>query len=427
MVSGTSEPSAFSDDDVARLTREANEILTWLLASPDGQDAMKFSRAQKVVKQVIDMETREAARKAFAQQQSHADIDFLGRVETLQDVLQRPEEPVRARIEDLLVVGHNTTVAAPAKTGKTVLQANRVRSYVDGVPFLGRYEVYTPVSGNVAVWNYELSDNQMHNWFRRLGIRNADKVFVANLRGRGHYLQDDLICEMAVKWLIEHEIEVWEIDPLQAALRGSVNDDAVAAEWIGNVERVKAEAGVKDLVLTVHMGHAASYKDADKATERAIGSARWMGWPDNMWTYIRNRDDGLNYLRAQGRDVDVDEFSVDWDPETYELRHRGEKSGRKDVAANRVWVSLRDALLKEQSTPKYRLDLEESAGTNGTAKATARRYVRVLKTAGLIESYNAPNPNGSGRDVLAYRVTEGGRAILGEAVSNPPEGYEWDF
>jgi hypothetical protein len=332
-----------------------------------------------------------------------------------------------ARIEDLLVVGHNTTVAAPAKTGKTVLQANRVRSYVDGVPFLGRYGVTTPVSGNVAVWNYELSENQMHSWFRRLGISPSglDKIFVGNLRGKGYMLQDDLICELAIKWLVEHEIEVWEIDPLQAALRGSVNDDAVAAEWIQNVERVKAEAGVKDLVLTVHMGHAASYKDADKATERAIGSARWMGWPDNMWTYIRG-DEGVNYLRAQGRDVDVSEFSVDWNPETYELTHRGEKSGRKDVAADKVWKNVRDALLKEQQGPRYHDDVKKAGGASGADQSKAKKILDDLESYGLIENYQTTRP-GKARKVGAWRVTEGGKAILGEAASGAPEGYAWSF
>lgn len=282
--------------------------------------------------------SRDIAQKALSQlgtQPAYLQFDDI----SMEDVLKQPEQPIQWRIEYLLQAEHNTTVAAAAKTGKTVLAINRLKSLVDGTEFLGRFPVITPVEGNVAYFNYELGERQMHAWIRSAQIKRPERLWVRNLRGKGLYLQDDTACEATVNWLRLHDIEIWEIDPLQAALRGSVNDDAVAAEWIANVEKVKAEAGVKDLIVTTHTGHLSKADDDGySANERSIGSSRWIGWPDNLWTYVNI--DGTRFLRAVGRDVDMPEFGVDFDRSTLMLTDKGKGTSRVAIKSSRAWKAI---------------------------------------------------------------------------------------
>lgn len=294
-------------------------------------------------------------------------------VQTLQEVLERPEEPLEWRIEELLISEHNTTLAAPAKGGKTTLMVNLLRALVDESPFLGRFHVTKPLQGRIAMWNYELSERQMHSWLRSAEIKHPDRVAVLNLRGRGLFLQDNDACEWAVEWLRQAETELWVIDPLQAGLRGTVNSDETAGEWISNVERVKAEAGVSDLIVVTHTGHLSKADETGRAgNERTIGSARWQGWPDNMWTYVKD-DEQVRYLRAVGRDVDVDEFALDFDKETLTLSYKGEDTSRQDQRQTKAWRTMLDALRADPDGLHAGSVLREQMKGSGSERTAAMR------------------------------------------------------
>src|SRR5690606_9728263 len=109
--------------------------------------------------------------------------------------------------------GHNTTIAARYKVGKTTLITNLIRSFADGEPFLGEFWTER-TTGNIVVFNHELSDNQFTNWLRRAGIKNTDKIIPVNLRGKGLYLQDEDAQEWAIELLRACNAEVWIVDPL---------------------------------------------------------------------------------------------------------------------------------------------------------------------------------------------------------------------
>lgn len=393
--------------------KQARELLAYINEA-EGYENYKLDRVQTIAKRVMDMELSDEAKRIFVEQQSHADLNYLDTTPTLADLLSEPPEPVVARIEDLMLVDHNTTVAAAAKTGKTTLLVNRVRTYVDGTPLFGRYPLVTPLEGNVGVFNYELSENQMTDWFRKVPPKNAHRVRVANLRGKGLFLQDDASCEAAIKWLKQNEVEIWEIDPLQAALRGTVNDDAVAGAWIANAEMVKHEAGVRDMVLTVHMGHAASLKDADAASERAIGSARWMGWPDNMWVYVKDPQN-VRYLRAVGRDIDVAEFGLTFERSTFNLAYKG--GDRKTGIKADIWTEIRNRLTSAREPVAHEKLLISKGESN---KAKVRSVLNVLHAEGLVEKVKLPkDPSARGAAPSGWELTAVGRTYITEAVDLP--------
>lgn len=316
-------------------------------------------------------------------------------VETLEDALKRDREPVTYRIDHMLVVGHNTNIAASYKTGKTTLLGNRARALADGVPFLDAFDV-KPVDGKIVIFNYEVSDNQFLTWLDRLDIKNKHLIVPVNLRGKGVYIQDDIWCEWAIKTLRELECEVWEIDPLSAAIRGNTKDEEVASEWIARAERIKAEAGVSDLILTTHTGHLAGF-DADgrAANERTAGAARWMGWPDSLWTYTKDKDEN-RYLSVLGRDVECEEFQVSMDPTSMRLSDKGRGTSRAKAKDLKAWAQTLIYIRDHPSCTAT--DLTDEVGRDG-AKAKKRAI-----EMGLVEEVDLPH-EGRGRPAKGLRLT----------------------
>ena len=67
------------------------------------------------------------------------------------------------------------------------------------------------------------------------------------------------------------------------------------------------QAGVSELVLTAHAGWNG---------ERTRGSSALEDWPDVIVTMNKDEATGQRFIRAEGRDVDVDEDGLHYDPAT---------------------------------------------------------------------------------------------------------------
>lgn len=244
---------------------------------------------------------------------------------SLTEELSRPDEAAEWRIKGLLGVGHNAIVVAKRKAGKTTLIGNLVRSLVDCESFLGRFDV-TPGTGAVAIFNYEVDERQYRRWLRETGIINTDQVHVLHLRGSTLPLSDDRVRAWVVKWLKDRQISTWIPDPYSRAYIGSVvngNADPEVGKFLDTLDVIKAEAGVSELVMPVHSSKA----KVESGDESAIGSQRLEGWPDSMWYLTKDYETGLRFLRAEGRDIDVDEEQL-----TYDLATRSLKLGGWDRA-----------------------------------------------------------------------------------------------
>jgi hypothetical protein len=112
---------------------------------------------------------REAQRTIDADRAEDIELpDFL----TLGARLVLPRPATRWRIQGFQPQGTRVLATAKAKTGKTTLTTNLVRSLVDGDPFLGQAHV-TPSVGRVAIIDAEMNPAQLDEWFRAQRITRA--------------------------------------------------------------------------------------------------------------------------------------------------------------------------------------------------------------------------------------------------------------
>ncbi len=239
-------------------------------------------------------------------------------VPTLTEELALPREPVRYAIADLLPLGGNALLTAQYKTGKTTLLNNLVKCYADRLPFLGRFEV-TQHAGRIAVFNYELSRQQYDVWLEEAGIASPDRVAVLHLRGFRVPLTVPEVEDWVVAWLIEHEVSVWVPDPFARAATGvDENDNTAVGVWLDTLDVIKERAGVSELVLPVHTGR--EVQEAGK--ERSRGATRLDDWADVRWLLTKD-DEGERFFRATGRDVDLPEEALVYEPSTRALTMKG--------------------------------------------------------------------------------------------------------
>jgi len=246
---------------------------------------------------------------------------------TLVDELAEPDEPTRYRVGKLLPVGGNAVLTAAFKAGKTTLCNNLLRSLADGDKFLGRFDVERP-DGRIAVFNYEVSDGQFRHWLRRIGIANPDRVCVLNLRGFRMPIVHSLVEDWVTKWLIEHDVRVWIVDPFARAMVGSgdENSNMDVGVMLDTLDVIKGRAGVGELILPTHTGRI----EQAAGMERARGATRLDDWADVRWLLTAD-EQSRRFFRAHGRDVEVDEELLTLDPDTGRLTMGGHD--RRGMAA----------------------------------------------------------------------------------------------
>jgi 5S rRNA maturation endonuclease (ribonuclease M5) len=288
---------------VAELVHVAHEELRALAARAADAD-----REQRISQLVEGLREREEAQRRYYVQREAGRLAEPPRT-TLAEMLEVPREPRPQLIAGLHGQGHNSGLTAQFKTGKTTLYANLLGSLADGYPFLGRFPV-EPLSGNVALFNYEMDSDELLDWLEALDIGDPGRVFVYNLRGSRLSLANDIHAELIRDWLKEHSIEAWLLDPRRRAMRGfgeENNNDHVDA-FTDTLDRIKAEAGVPNCFVTAHTGRVKH----ELGEEHARGATSWDDWQDNRWILTRDAE-GNRFFRAEGRLATVDEFALSYD------------------------------------------------------------------------------------------------------------------
>lgn len=252
---------------------------------------------------------------------------------SLFDAIREPIDEPEYSIENLLPYGGNALFSARYKSGKSTIVGQLAMAYADNGRFLDGFQV-NGTDGNVCIWNYEVSQRQFESWLAKMPIQNPERILIFHARGMPHPLQSQKIRDRVVERLIQSNCGVWIVDPLSRALTiGSVNDDAVVGPFLEALEEIKERAGIRDLILVAHMGHGS--KDGEK---RALGSSSLSGWPDSLW--MLNKDDqGDRYFQADGRDVDVPEALITYDPHTMTNIYTG--TSADEVALSSVAEAVR--------------------------------------------------------------------------------------
>jgi hypothetical protein len=280
-----------------------------------GGPSQEERRAADIESRVRSKEIEREADRRLAERVAKSSFSGFASV-SLREALTKPREVKPAIISGLQMQGHKATLTAQYKAGKTTLAGNVVCSLADGTPFLDRFEVFE-LPGNIGIFDYELTEDDALDMYGSFGLNRTDRVFVESLRGVGFSLANEFHREQAVRWLIEHQIAYWVIDPFGRALRGfgseNANDDVRV--FLDTIDDIIERAGVLGSLMPVHTGRAQHEVGAEHGRGATVidddADARWLLTKDNT---------GRRFFRAEGRSgVALDEVSLEFDPATSRL------------------------------------------------------------------------------------------------------------
>jgi DNA polymerase-1 len=291
---------------------------------------------------------------------------------TLRDRLAQPQPPVTWRIEGWQPTESRVVLAAQFKAGKTTMSGNLARCLVDGDLWLGRLKV-TPITGVLGLIDFEMSGRQLDAWLRDQRIVNDDRVVIIPMRGAaGAFdLADPAVRARWVRLLRSRGVAylVWDcLRPVLDAL--GLDEHRDAGRLLTAFDTLLAEADIGESMVIHHMGHAG---------ERSRGDSRIRDWPDVEWRLVRQDDDPASprFVTAFGRDVDVAESRLTYDPTTRHLELVG--GSRKDVATR---AALGDVLVLLAAEPGLSgRQIEDKLGestehTRGGIRAAVKAGVR---------------------------------------------------
>jgi hypothetical protein len=352
--------------------------------TPDARLADEWvSWQMQLAEQTITQRVRE---RAVSEMEDAA--DFVPPVVEFHDLddLEAADIPeVQYRIERMHNVGGSMFLAAQAKAGKTSVSLNMVRSLADGLPFLDRAVV--PVERRIMYWDFELPPSYGRQQVLNMRIQNKKKVTFFGLKGQ----KIPLHTEGAKRWAIDHlrkyDVEVWFIDTLSRLFVGDEDSNTDMRRFVTALEEVQRLAGVKEIYLIHHAGHA---KDGQKI--RARGASALLGDFDTNVTLERvnpkDEEDTQRLMRIIGRGDFDPTIYYDWDPETKFVsamdsgsvvkKTAGKRKKDEDWAADltRVYEYVR------HHARCSRKDLENELGL---AEARIPRLLEQLEERGVCE------------------------------------------
>jgi AAA domain len=296
----------------------------------------------------------------------------------LSEILARPPEPP-FRIDGLLPSHGRMTIVAQNKVGKTTLDGNMFRSLLTGDPFLGAFDVQK-LDGRIVTLNCEIGAATYARWMGDMGI-DAQRLYVINMRGTRNLLATEDGREELAEIIRAQEGEVVCVDPFSRAFTGRSQDDATeVTAWLVQLDEICESSGASELLLNVHAGWDA---------ERTRGSTALEDWPD-VKLYMTKNATGSRFIRAEGRDVDVSESQLAYDPATRLLSLSGGGT-RLDV--------------RDEDILKRALPVINAAGAKGISPTAVLKELGIDKNFSMAQLLNrhsrlgaeiesTPNPHG---------------------------------
>jgi AAA domain len=316
----------------------------------------------------------------------------------LDALLAQPAEPILYRIAGWWPVNGRVILAAARKAGKTTITGNIAQVLADtwlavdeaGTVIGGQYQMflgYCPVyamPGSIAVIDNEMNPQMLRRWYADLGVANPNRIMLWTLRGQGRafdILDPDVRAGWAVK-LRAVNASVLILDCLAPALGalGLTESNEDVNKFLVAFDALLIEAGVREALIAHHMGH---------LEERSRGASRLRDWPEVEWRLVRERnedgrevDNGSRFLAAYGRDVDVPESRLIYDPVTRRLTM---------VAGSRVehklarWLPTVQAIVTDDPGIQTNPLKEKLRDATGVSRAeTLADVIRQAERHGLI-------------------------------------------
>lgn len=235
---------------------------------------------------------------------------------SLRDLLARKIEQNKWIVENLLIKAGKVFLAAKAKAGKTTMCVALLKSLADGGMFLGRFKVEPP-EGRIGYMNLELTEAQMQEWVSRHEIENIDRIHIWNLRGKPNPFRSSVSRAHLIQEIRDLGIQTLIIDTFAKIFPGEANNNSEVNKFLLMLDETLDKAGVEQLIMLVHAGN-----DAKKIR----GATALTDHPDAIW-YLYNDEERNRFFSAVGRDVDVEEGQISFDPSMNELQFTG--AGKK--------------------------------------------------------------------------------------------------
>ncbi|QBJ94750.1 AAA family ATPase [Rhodococcus sp. ABRD24] len=341
------------------------------------------------------LRVQQAARELFAREQA-ADTAIPAPI-SLADLLDTPDDPVQYRMEELWPKGGRVVFAASKKSGKTTATGNAIRCLADGGQFLGRFQ--TEQVRRVTLIDNELDPRMLKRWLRDHGIHATERVQVVTLRG--HISSFNILePQTRARWAQRlRGSDVVILDCLRPVLDAlGLDENREAGRFLVAFDELLDDAEVDEAMVVHHMGHSG---------ERSRGDSRIVDWPDALWKIVRedpDDDSSARYFSAFGRDVEVHEGMLDYNPATRELTL--DDVSRKAVQdERRAEQKAQKHAQREKDTRAVIAVVREAMRKNGGV-LSGRAAEKAVRSAGL-------------------KVTNGDGPRLVEAARNGSDGHEW--
>jgi hypothetical protein len=303
------------------------------------------------------------------------------RLETLRERLARPRQLSKWRIHGWQPVNTRVMLAAQFKAGKTTLVGNLIRSLVDVDPFLACNPV-SPITGTAVLLDFEMSDSQLDDWYRDICIRHDDRVIVEPMRGRASTFDlcdPDVRAEWAAR-LRSGGAAYLILDCLRPVLDAlALDEHKDAGRFLVAFDALLKDAGIGEALVVQHMGH---------VNERARGDSRQRDWPDVEWRLVRQDENPASdrFLSAYGRDVDVSESQLAYDPSTRRLTLVG--GSRVDAKTAEALAAVFDVLRTE--APLSGRAIKEALADSEHPRDTIDRALKSGSQSGALKVQAGP-------------------------------------
>lgn len=358
---------------------ELNEIIRGLVAMEPAQFREKVGH--EVERARAAARAREIIREAELLQAQKSGV------EELEDIVMKMTTAFATEWEDeewlvegLLGRAGKSLFTAPAKAGKTTTMGSLVYALTQGEHFLGQFRVEKPQ--RVTIIDTEMTPRKHVEWLKSAGV-NPELVNAFYLRGKAHSV--DIRSEAAqVRWakvLRNIGTDVLIIDPLSPILAGLGLDENTSGDvqaYLAGVDALITQADLAGAIVVHHHGHSG---------ERGRGSSAFLGWPDAIWTLVKD-DNDVRYFAALGRDIEIPESALEYDSDTRRVNVPQVGARRESKGDQQKSMTDSEVLAVIRGNPAS--TASEIAKLMGKALATVQRATERLELTGKIAHTEGP-------------------------------------
>jgi hypothetical protein len=327
-----------------------------------------------------------AKERIAAENRPPIEPDFSLDLETL---FSEPVVQTQFLISEILPINARILLAAQHKAGKTTMIGNLVRSVCDSVPFLG-YDVNVPDDSRIGLLDFEMDKNTLIRWLRDMKIANPKGAQIWPMLGKVSQfdIRDPAIFAVWVERLKAHRITTLVIDCLKPILdQLGLDEHKDTGKITTPLTELRYAAGIRELILVHHMGHNG---------ERSRGDSALRGWPEVEWMLVRlakdpDREaelDAPRFFKAYGRDVNVPECQLGYDPKTRQLSivaNQNRADAREERNLSHLESLVIDVIRHEPGLSKADVPRRIRAQGEKAASDDTSKVIKRLESSGRIK------------------------------------------